>query len=139
VKIDIAVERVKESEEALATGLESVGEHHSDDHDVFHITRTLAKRSRARIDRLGGKEATAVGKKLSDSGDLLGDLRGLYMLASEASIDWTILGQAAQAAKDAELLGLVDECHADELRTLKWATTRVKEAAPQALTSWKSG
>jgi hypothetical protein len=29
----------------------------------------------------------------------------------------------------------VSECRTDQLRTLKWATTRIKEAAPQTLTS----
>lgn len=63
------------------------------------------------------------------------DLRELYVLASEASINWVILGQGAQAAKDRELLQPVAECHPDTLRTLKWANTMVKQVSPQALTS----
>jgi hypothetical protein len=58
-----------------------------------------------------------------------------FLLASQASIDWTVLGQGTQAVKDGELLALVNECHTDQLRALKWATTRIKEAAPQTLTS----
>jgi hypothetical protein len=133
MKLDLAKKRVAESEAALADELEKVGERHRVEHDVFHMTRTLAERSRARLARLNGGSVDSRQEEAGSS--LLEDLRRLYILASEASIDWTILGQGAQAAKDAELLALVDECHADELRTLKWATTRVKETAPQVFTS----
>ena len=132
MKIDVARERVAKSESALAAELERVGEQHRADHDVFHMTRTLAKKSRARLAKLNGDSADGGAGKGGES--LLGDLRRLYLLASEASIDWTILGQAAQAARDTELIALVDECHSDELRTLRWTTTRIKETAPQVLT-----
>jgi hypothetical protein len=57
------------------------------------------------------------------------------VLAAGASLDWVALGQAAQAAKDAALLDTVSGCHAETLRALKWTTYRLKEAAPQVLTS----
>ncbi len=66
---------------------------------------------------------------------LLRDLRELYMLASETSINWVILGQGAQAAKDRELLQTIKECHPETLRTLKWANTKIKETSPQVLMS----
>ena len=44
-----------------------------------------------------------------------------------------MLAQGAQAVKDAELLDTVTRCHDETLRTVKWATHRLKEAAPQAL------
>jgi hypothetical protein len=66
---------------------------------------------------------------------LLRDLRKLHLLAAVASINWTILGQGTQAAKDAELLSLVSECHAEELRALKWTTTHIKVVSPQVLSS----
>ena len=57
------------------------------------------------------------------------------MLASKVSINWVILGQGAQAAKDRELLQAVTQCHPGTLRTLKWTTTMVKVVSPQVLTS----
>lgn len=66
---------------------------------------------------------------------LLRDLRKLSILAAEVSVNWVILGQGAQAAKDGELLGTVKECHAQNLRQMKWANTMIKHIAPQVLTS----
>src|SRR5215213_8337605 len=63
------------------------------------------------------------------------DLCELHLLAAGASFDWVALAQAAQAAKDTDVLAAVTECHDETLRTLKWTTYRLKEAAPQALTS----
>ena len=42
-------------------------------------------------------------------------------------------GQAAQAARDAELLETVTRCHTETELQVKWLTTRIKVAAPQAL------
>jgi hypothetical protein len=43
-------------------------------------------------------------------------------------------GQAAQAAKDPQLLECVSLCHPETLRTLRWSLTKLKAAAPQILT-----
>jgi hypothetical protein len=61
------------------------------------------------------------------------DLRELHLLYAEASIDWVILGQGAQAVRDAELLDTVSGCHAQTLPGLKRTVTRIKTAAPQVL------
>jgi hypothetical protein len=162
VKLDLAIRQVADSEVELAAQLEKLGDRHRTEHDVFHMTAALAKRSRARVERLqqaasryetaiagNGDGSTregllsAVREKTSEliggrpqSGMLLlRDLRRLHLLAAEASINWTILGQGAQAAKDAELLSLVGECHPEELRTLKWTTTEIKVVSPQVLSS----
>jgi hypothetical protein len=162
VKVGAAIEGVVRSESRLADGLERVGERHRADHDVFHMTATLAKLSRARVEQLQGATdrhdasvdagsqgserdgpLTAAREKLSEligsepetDLQLLRDLREAHLLAAAVSIDWTILGQGAQAARDTELLAIVNECHAEALRTLKWTTTHLKIAAPQALTS----
>ena len=42
-------------------------------------------------------------------------------------------GQAAQALRDDELLAVVRECHLETELQVKWLTTRIKDAAPQAL------
>jgi hypothetical protein len=84
------------------------------------------------LDTVREKGSELVGR-LPESGLLL--LRELYVLASEASISWVILGQGAQAAKDRELLQAIQECHPDTLRTLKWTNTKIKETSPQVLMS----
>jgi hypothetical protein len=151
MKLDEAIERVASSETELADELEKVAERHRVDHDVFHLATTLAQMSRARVQRLdrdsngagsGGGVLGAVREKASEViGSqppagllLLRDLREIYVLASAASIDWTILGQAAQAAKDADLLECVSLCHPETLRILRWTVTKLKESAPQVLT-----
>jgi hypothetical protein len=40
---------------------------------------------------------------------------------AQVSINWTILGQAAQAAKDARLIECVDLCHPETARTCQRA------------------
>jgi hypothetical protein len=162
VKLDLAIRQVADSEAELAEQLEKLGDRHRVEQDVFHMTAALAKRSRARIERLQQaasryeaaiagngdgstregllsavreKTAELIGGRPQSSVLLLRDLRKLHLLAAEASINWTILGQGAQAAKDAELLSLVGECHPEELRALKWTTTQIKVVSPQVLTS----
>ncbi|MEV4756881.1 hypothetical protein AB0J86_17455 [Micromonospora sp. NPDC049559] len=64
---------------------------------------------------------------------LLRDLQDLYLMAAECEISWTVIGQAAQGARDHDLLATV---RAGEQRTaidLAWLRTRMKQAAPQAL------
>ena len=147
MKLGHAIERVATSERELAAGLLAARERHPDDQDVFHLTKTLAEKERAHIEALtphaGRYDAKVDGgdaqASLADADDpslqLLSDLRHLHLLAAGASLDWVALAQGAQAAKDADLLATVTECHDETLRTLKWTTYRLKEAAPQALTS----
>jgi hypothetical protein len=59
----------------------------------------------------------------------------VHVRAAEASINWVILGQGAQAVRDEDLLATVTSRHPFALKTLKWSTTRLKEAAPQVLAS----
>ena len=151
MKIGLMIEQLADSERELADELTQVGERHASDQDVFHLTKTLAKIEQGHIDALA-PHAKRYDVELERSADhagcarpsgrrsepallLLRDLRGLHLLAAGASLDWTALGQAAQAADDRELLELVTTGHSQTLRTLKWTTYRLKEAAPQALTS----
>ncbi len=87
------------------------------------------------LDTVREKGSELVGRRPESGLLLLRDLRELYMMASEASINWVILGQGAQAAKDQELLQVTKECHPDTLRTLKWTNTKIKETSPQVLMS----
>jgi hypothetical protein len=155
VKLGAAIEQVASAEHELAAGLLAARERHQDDQDVFHLTKTLADRESAHVDALaghagrydaalGGDEPAGAAPParagdLPDADDpslqLLADLRRLHLLAAGASLDWVALAQGAQAAKDTDLLATVTECHNETLQTLKWTTYRLKEAAPQALTS----
>jgi hypothetical protein len=141
VKLGAAIGEVYAAEAALADGLLQVGNRHTADHDVFHLTRTLGAHALKRMEALEphakryGAPLDTAAPALSPSGSLLDDVRELHLLAAEASIDWTILGQGAQAARDRELLALVGESHPEALRVLRWTTTKLKETAPQALMS----
>lgn len=159
MRLGLAIGQLAEAEGRLAAEFERAGERHRADHDVHHLSSTLASISHAHVsalapfaERYGAdveadgsppgllatvreKAAELTGRRPEEGLLLLGDLRELYLLASDASLAWTVLGQGAQAARDGELLDVVSECHPDTLRQLKWVTSRIKQAAPQALMS----
>jgi hypothetical protein len=162
VSLGLAIGQLAEAEERLVAEFERVRERHRADQDVYHLSATLAGISRAHLSalapfaqRYGGEDVDANGSgpasgllgtvrekaseltgRRPESGMLLlRDLRELYLLASDASLGWTVVGQGAQAVRDRELLDVVSECHRDTLRQLRWVTTRIKQAAPQALTT----
>jgi hypothetical protein len=64
---------------------------------------------------------------------LLRDLQDLYLIAAECDICWTIVGQAAQGARDTNLSDVVQHCEGQTATQLKWLRTRMKQAAPPAL------
>lgn len=64
---------------------------------------------------------------------LLRDLQDLYLMASACDISWTMIDQAAQGVPDRDLLEVVTSCEGQSATQIKWLTTRMKEAAPQAL------
>jgi hypothetical protein len=162
VKIGVAIRELARAEEELADALLEVGERHRTDHDVHHLTRQLSRSEQGHVAALepfaeryevdvdagdlgresGGplaavreKGAELVGRRPASGLLLLSDMRRLHLLAAEASLDWTVLGQAAQAAKDAELVDCVSLCHPETLRVMRWTLTKLKQAAPQVLTS----
>jgi hypothetical protein len=44
-----------------------------------------------------------------------------------------MVGQAAQGARDTDLVAVVETCEGETATQLKWIKTRMKQAAPQAL------
>jgi hypothetical protein len=64
---------------------------------------------------------------------LLADLRRAHRLAAGVSLDWELVAQGAQAAKDEELLDLAGRCHPQALRQMRWANAMLKELSPQTL------
>lgn len=63
------------------------------------------------------------------------DLRELYLMASGNAVLWTMLGQAAQASRDSQLLQVVSDCHPRTLRQVRWCNGTIKTLSPQILTS----
>jgi hypothetical protein len=64
---------------------------------------------------------------------LLRDLHDLYLMTCEAEIAWTVVAQAAQGARDEELLGVVHDCEQQTATQRAWLRGRIKQAAPQTL------
>ncbi|HEV7722630.1 MAG TPA: hypothetical protein VGO60_15165 [Iamia sp.] len=135
-------------ERDLADGFRQVADTHGDEPDVAQTCSRLARQCDAHVDRLGpfvdryGEDAPAEPDRLhhdlfqgtrTGGFGLLRDLHDLYLLASGCDISWTLIGQAAQGARDAELLAVVQSCDAETTIHLCWLTTRMKQAAPQAL------
>ena len=132
----------------LAEGFRKVGEAHAAEADVYHTCNTLAKQCEAHAEELQpfvegyGEERPEEPKNLchelfaetrSGGLGLLRDLQDLYLLANACDISWTMIGQAAQGARDRDLLETVNACEGQTATQIKWLKTRMKQAAPQAL------
>ena len=139
---------LEKSEQALAASFRQVADGHGDEPDVFHLCHTLADQCDAHekalasvVDRYGEQpddeperlHATALSSSRKGPLGLLRDLQDLYLLASLVDITWTAVKQAASAVRDNELLGIVEGCEAQTKVQLAWLSTRLKQAAPQAL------
>ena len=147
-------------ERDIAQQLLRTGERHRTDHEVHHVAIDLAHWSQEHDQRLADaaeaygldlgaphgtpstvlttlreKTAEAVGKRPEPALLLLHDLRELHLSASGNSLYWEMLGQSAQATKDARLLDLVADCHPQTLRQMRWTNTLVKQLSAQALTA----
>jgi hypothetical protein len=160
VKLGPLLARLHELETDLADDYRAIGERHAADHDVYHQCHSFALQCE-RHARALQPHAARYGEEVDDDAgpdlwsgllerarhtgsELLGrapqggllllrDLRALFLAAEEASITWVMAGQAAQAARDAPLLEAVTRCHTETELQVKWLTTRIKVAAPQAL------
>jgi len=136
------------AEERLADSFREVAGAHREEVDVVHMCRRLAEQCDAHAERLApfaaryGEDADAEPDRLHSaifqcgrSGPLalLRDLQDLYLMASECDLAWTVVGQAAQGARDPALLEAVHACEAETAAQRIWARSRIKEAAPQAL------
>ena len=136
------------AEQELGRALREVGEGHVDEPDVKVICTKLAADCDKHAEGLEpfarryGEEADDEPERLhselfqgtrSGGLGLLRDLHDLYLMACECDMTWTIVGQAARGARDTELLELVESCEGETATMLKWLSTRMKQAAPQAL------
>ena len=160
MKLDLAIEELHRSEDHLVTVLMSMSDRHEADHEVFYVARDMAGWSRqhvaelARIGRDFGldldphasgdpgllasirqRTSDLLGRRSTPGLLLLADLRHLYREAAGTSLDWEILAQSAQGAKEPELLGLAERCHPQSLRQARWANAHLKVASPQVIAS----
>jgi hypothetical protein len=132
----------------LAEAFEEIGGAHSDEVDIEITCGRLAEQCKSHAGKLHpfveryGEEADDEPERLhstlfegSRSGGLglLRDLHDLYLMTCEAEITWTLVAQAAQGARDRELLEVVQGCEGETATQAKWLKTRMKQAAPQAL------
>ena len=132
----------------LGDAFSEVGEAHGDEHDVFHQCQRLSRQCDAHAIAIApfakryGEEESSEPERLHSalfegtrSGPLglLQDLHDLYLMACECDIVWTLVGQAAQGARDVDLLEVVRDCERETAIQLKWLKSRMKEAAPQTL------
>ena len=139
---------IHRAEQNLAEGFRQIAEGHAAEPDIYHLCRTLAAQCDAHAEKLRpfvvryGENAPEEPERLHsdlfrgtrDGGlGLLRDLQDLYLMASECEISWTVIGQAAQGARDTDLLEVVNACEGESATQLKWLRTRMKQAAPQAL------
>jgi hypothetical protein len=160
VNIALALNELYDAELELADEYRKVGERHATEHDVYHQTRTFAAECEAHANAIA-RFADVYGKSLPPAGGeqridsvlalvrranaallgraeqtgllLLRDLRNLYVAAHEVDVLWVIVGQAAQAARDSELLDTVTDSHEGTMKQWHWLKTRIKESAPQIL------
>ncbi len=159
MKLDLAIEELHRSEVGLTEHLLHMSDRHKADHEVFHLCRDLAGWSQEHVRELARigpdfgvdvsdepptdgplaamrqKASELLGRRSDPGLLLLADLRHLYRAASGVSLDWEILAQTAQAAKESELLELAERLHPETLRTAKWANAKLKESSAQIMVS----
>jgi hypothetical protein len=132
----------------LAAGFRQVADAHRDEADIASLCGRLATQCDRHAEQLGplseryggdapdepdGLFSDRFGGPRSGPLGLLRDLHDLYVMAAECDVCWTLVGQAAQGARDGELLGVVQRCEVETAGQLAWLRTRLKQAAPQAL------
>ena len=161
MKLGKAIAHLCDTELKLADELRTVGDRHASEQDIFHLSTTLAKQCEDHVEKLRpfaerydedvsgdgdepGLWETAVSALRKKGAELAGktplsallllrDLHDLYLVAQECELDWVIVGQGAQAARDAELLEVVTACHEEAVHQAKWVRTRIKTTAAQPL------
>jgi len=136
------------SQLALADAFRQVAEAHGDEPDVG----VLCRRQAAACDGLAGELEPFARRYAEEAPDeperlhsqlfreprggglgLLRDLHDLYLMAAECDLAWTVVGQAAQGARDDDLLAVARRGEERAALQLRWVRSRMKQAAPQAL------
>ena len=155
MRIGVALREVHRSETGLAGELRRMADRYQDEAEIHHVAQDLARWSDEHVRELAAAAARhgeraespagSEGRGLGPAPDaggllaagsdpglaLLADLRRLYLAAAGVSVDWELLGQGAQAVKDADLLALSGRCHPQTFRQMKWANAMLKVLSPQ--------
>lgn len=136
------------SEQMLAESFRAVAQGHARQADVFHTCHLLAGWSEQHrqdlapaVKRYGEQDveeperlrAEALTHTREGEIGLLRDLQDLHLLATLVHSTWTVVAQGAQGLRDPDLLEIARTSMAQTTRQLTWLTTRMKQAAPQAL------
>lgn len=137
------------AERTLAGSFRQVASGHGEEPDVHQLCLLLADWCEAHeqalapvVQRYGEVDEDDEPERLHAEGlsrtrtgpvGLLRDLQDLYVLASLVDVTWTVVGQAGAALRDHELVDVVARCEGETSTQLAWLTTRIKQAAPQAL------
>jgi hypothetical protein len=137
-----------QAERELAKAFREVADAHGDEPDVAVLCLRFADQSAGHAELLApfadryGEDKPEEPERLHselfggtrEGGlGLLRDLHDLYLMATECELTSALVGQAAQGARDADLLEAVERCQGEVAQQLKWLRTRMKQAAPQAL------
>lgn len=141
------LELLRERERELADALLALTDYHAGEPDVGATCQLLAGWSAAHartlddlsLERRQGsalEPAPAPAPMVemhSGSYGLLLDLQGVWLLAQDVHLRWTVLGQVARVLRDRELEAVCGALGAQTDRQVAWLHTRMVEAAPQAL------
>lgn len=135
-------------EDVLAQSFRQLADGHGDEPDVYHLCHTLAKQCDEHVRRLGpvveryGEtpdaeperfHADAMSESRGGPLGLLRDLQDLHALVGFVDTTWTVVRQAALALRDEELIAIIADCEPQTKLQQDWLSTRLKQAAPQAL------
>jgi hypothetical protein len=159
MKLDLAIRELHRSERKLALDLSTLAARHKADHEIYHVARDLTGWSEDHVRQLAQagqrygldlkseprtepitaplqeRLSTFMGRRPEPALMLLIDLRHLHRVAAGVSLDWELLAQGAQGAKDTDLLTLTQQCHPQTLRQMRWANAMLKVLSPQFLAS----
>src|SRR3954451_20162333 len=130
----------------LAAAFREVAGAHADEADIAILATQQAARCDAHAERLRpfadryAEDAPTEPERLhselfrgtrTGGIGLLRDLQDLYLMATKCDICWTLVGQAAQGARDTELVSVVHDCETETALQVTWLRSRMKQAAPQ--------
>lgn len=139
---------LRKAEQVLASSYRQVAEGHGAEPDVYHLCQALAQqcdqheRALTRVTERYGEQPDDEPERFHAGGmtttrtgpvGLIRDLQDLYLLANLVDVTWMMVKQAALALRDDQLVAVVGQCEAQIKVQLGWLTTRMKQAAPQAL------
>ncbi|MEV0533603.1 hypothetical protein [Kitasatospora sp. NPDC050463] len=158
--ISITLQSLYDGERRLERALLAAAERHRADHEVRHVATDIARWSHEHTERIADTgrhygldlpgpadtpgpgpwtaartSAEALGRRPEAGLLLLHSLRDLHLAATENSLNWEMLAQAAQAGNDSRLLELATACHPQTLRQMRWTNTMIQTLSPQLLTS----